>query len=563
MPRAAHAQHRKHLLSLQKRIYQALKRESDRILGDTPDAIRKYGLQFERDFSARIQAHVTKSDLVRAVRQSQVTLVADFHPFAQAQRTALRLLRDAFRPGEPWFLGLEMVSSRHQSALDEFMAGRLSEPQFLERIEYHSEWGFPWKNYFPLFQWARETGVKLVALNRPRELPWGEARELADLHRRDQWAAGIITDLFLDLHPKTRIVVLYGELHLGRSHLPAQISSVSRHLFGQSLRTVVVHQNRDEIYWHLARLGKEVHAQAVQLRQNEYCVISSPPWAKLQSLVAWAENGSRPPQELDDEFDEEDEDATEAPVDYLSLMRVYGDAIAEFMGVAPVDYDGLSVRGISDADFLDRSRHSRTLLPAEASVAHWFVEENRPLYIAPLETAYMGAPSPNDAAELGAIHLLRKHRPSESFLRDPHRLILDFAFGFLGSLVLNPRRKCDLPGDHFQRLRALERGALEEFRGERVARELVMRAMESARGLPRHFLSARTTPATVIACQWVGRMLATLLHDLVVHGAVPVVDARRLFFFRDRSFESDSARLDELRRIASLARVRRSKREKL
>ena len=76
-----------------------------------------------------------------------------------------------------------------------------------------------------LFTWAAESGVRLVALNRPRAMTRASvslrlAQSGLDLHERDRWAAGILTDLFSSI-PRSgtgrlRVLVLYGELHLAR-----------------------------------------------------------------------------------------------------------------------------------------------------------------------------------------------------------------------------------------------------------------------------------------------------------------------------------------------------------
>jgi uncharacterized iron-regulated protein len=63
-----------------------------------------------------------------------------------------------------------MIPSHLQWALDRFQSGDLSLDSFHEAIHYRKEWGFPWKHYAPLFEWARKKRIRVLALNRPKEL---------------------------------------------------------------------------------------------------------------------------------------------------------------------------------------------------------------------------------------------------------------------------------------------------------------------------------------------------------------------------------------------------------
>jgi hypothetical protein len=275
-----HATRRK-LLKQQMRIFNSLKSDSSRLLGATPEPIRRYEKEFQKDFASLKSGKVHpvgKIELINLIRSVDVSFVADFHTFPQAQRTALRLIRDAATSISPrvsrerWFIGIEFISSKHQDALDDFQAGKLSLNEFLARINYHDEWGFPWRNYAPIFDWARENRVRLIALNRPREAIWRDLelrpRSISDLKQRDEWAAGLITDLFqaeTDAGRKPRMIVLYGELHVSTNHLPQHLRKVSKRQLGQALKTLSIHQNYDELYWQLARAGKEHNTQAVRL----------------------------------------------------------------------------------------------------------------------------------------------------------------------------------------------------------------------------------------------------------------------------------------------------------
>jgi hypothetical protein len=581
---SAHAR----LLRLQRRIYLSLEHEAERLLGRAPASIQAYRRAAERDFAGR-HRHSTKEELVAAIRRHDVTFIADYHSFGQAQRTALRLMREAVLPGERWALGLELIPSHCQRALDDYQAGRIGTIRFHQLIRYREEWGFPWKNYEPLFAWARDHGVRCVALNRPRELvyrsfrggPGSDPASGKDLHARDQWAAGVLTDL-VAAAPGLRVIALYGGHHVGAAHLPAQLEKVSRAFMRRPLSSISVHQNFAPLYWKLARQSRELHSQVLRLRGGRaYCVFSATPWAQLQSLIGCAEG----------------EDLEQAPgggsLDYLSLMSAYGSVIAEFLGLPRAEagraFASLSLRTIEEADFVAGATQTARLGRGEASLAAALVAAGERFYLPADQLAYLASPSPNSAAEFAAIHLLRRQARVARFYagtrEDFYRRALESAFGFLGSLVLNPRRKCDLPADHARRIGWLARGrARPAFGGELEARQIALEILAgSSARRERALARLPQRPSARALCAWwasraVGQVLAKRLYPRLLglkHGSREFGEIVG-WLTRRRDFEAAYARLEDrassplpsparahARVRRSMARAETSKRESI
>jgi uncharacterized iron-regulated protein len=56
------------------------------------------------------------------------------------------------------------------------LAGKITELELLERTEYEQRWGFDWKYYAPILQFARTHRLPVVALNTPTEITRKVAR---------------------------------------------------------------------------------------------------------------------------------------------------------------------------------------------------------------------------------------------------------------------------------------------------------------------------------------------------------------------------------------------------
>ncbi|MFZ9596654.1 MAG: ChaN family lipoprotein [Bdellovibrionia bacterium] len=529
---------------LQRKILQSLKQEVALLLGEPPESIQRYERQARVDFarlSPRLKS-IAKTELVQAIQNAEVTFIADFHTFDQAQKTALRLIRSAVRAQENWVIGLELVPSQYQNELNRYQRGQLSTTEFLKAISYDQQWGFPWKNYAPIFQWARENQVPLIALNRPERLL--RPSEEQDLHNRDQWAAGVITDLFFQAKKRKeplKMIVLYGELHVSSPHLPAELKVISKSFLKRSLSHVIIHQNDDQLFWKATRQEMDVQSQAVVLKKNIFCVLSSTPWAKLQSLINWAEAGPEEDQEMesnsrttphslnDTEADPLLRLHSGALDDYLHQMSLYGSTIAEFLGVSPPSFESLNIYTIENFNFLERVKKEGLFNRAELSLIRYHVNQNRPLYLPRLSAAYLGSCSHNTLADLSAHHILRCHSRSELFyshqLEDFYRLCLEACFGFFGSLILNPHRKCDLLDDHQKRLKALSEGSPPNFPFEQEARQTTRLCLLNSFQIPEEVRSAlkakKQEVALLLACRYLGQILGKKLHRATLQGDLP------------------------------------------
>lgn len=101
----------------------------------------------------------------------------------------LEVLRSmAARPGE-LSVGVEWFQRPFQPVLDDYLAGKIEEAEMLRRTEYYQRWRFDYRLYRPIVRFAKEKGIRIIALNASRELT-NEIRQvgieaLADGSRAD------------------------------------------------------------------------------------------------------------------------------------------------------------------------------------------------------------------------------------------------------------------------------------------------------------------------------------------------------------------------------------------
>jgi uncharacterized iron-regulated protein len=554
---------RKELQLLQRSIYASLQKEAASLLGRTPIGIRNYERTYQRELEKleKNARPTTMTKLVSRARDADVLLIGDYHTYGQSQRAVLRLLRELATkiPPREMVLGMECISSQHQPNLDQWLRGQISEDQFLRAVQYDEAWGFPWENYRGLFHFARDHGMEILALNRPRELhpPIAAipiAKRAGDLGARDEWAAGIIVDELL--RPRARkVIAVYGEYHLSPSHLPAATREVARRNGLAAPELLVLHQNRDELFWKLAAKGLEQSASLIALEGNHLCVFSGTPWTKLQSLVNWIRG------DLTRFVDEDEGDAEE---EFLQWMRIYGNGVSRFFHIPDASYGTLHLARWEDLQ--GGPRWWRRLLQAQE---RFYLREDESSVL-----VYVASFSENAAAEVASVHLLHHDNPRKRPFRgakataadDFAASALDHAFGFLGSLLINPRRKCDFPIDHETRLRELRRTPkqalfVHEFASRKLFMDLSARRKFDRKTLEKILLKS---PPEVLftTSRFLGHWLGARLHESLLHGE-RTTEQIRLFFFERRRADP-WLRLEELfAEFALKPRKKQSKRDSL
>lgn len=73
-------------------------------------------------------------------------------------------------------IGVEYLQQPFQQQLDDYIAGRTTEQEFLRASDYYQNWGYDYRLYAPIFRFAREQHIPVRALNVPSDLPSAVAK---------------------------------------------------------------------------------------------------------------------------------------------------------------------------------------------------------------------------------------------------------------------------------------------------------------------------------------------------------------------------------------------------
>jgi len=524
---------REEMIALQKRWAKDLKRRIYSTEERRDPALDEYYAEYREQFQAGFERPATRDELARQLSQSDIAYFGDFHTLKIAQKTILTLLGDTVEGyGREVILGMEMVHVRHQRYVDEYISGRIvGDEEFLRAIEYEKTWGFPWAHYRGLFEFCRLHGFKVLALNTHP----GDGRTL---RIRDSAASRLVAAASA-AHPDKLVAVVFGDLHVGETHLPADVRrELSMHEIAR--RDMIVYQNSETFYWRLVEQHKEHVVDAVKIKRGVYCVMAATPLVKFQSWINWQETGG----ELEYAGIVGAAHSGLAPSDLADQFNNVVGAIAKFLGINEEGLDNFEVYSSGDLDFMDDLKRSKQYTAAELKHFETIIAERRSAFFSRARTVYLGSLSMNDAASM-ACQFIRYVCAPEQFeetqtAKDAfYSSVLDEALSTLGVLILNPRYRVPQPSDIELRLK--------EYKGKRLDGD---RRLE--RDSFEHVLAHERMVVRFIEADWAGNTLRTIyklspelfrrvtrllgaqlgsrLHEQVYSGRIEVGVIRHLFY---------------------------------
>ncbi|NBX76586.1 MAG: hypothetical protein EBQ92_08530 [Proteobacteria bacterium] len=388
---------RNRLLNCQKRLSQSFRRSARMYLGDLPAHLKRYSLEYYRELSS-YKKITCKNNILDEVMESQIILCGDYHSSSQAQRTVLRILREILhsikKEKKTLYLGLEILRAQDNIRAQQIKNSEISEAQFLDAISFH-RWGFNWENYAPLFDFARQWKLSLFGLSPDR---------MGSLESRDAFAARVISN-WAQQDPNAVIFCLMGDLHLAQNHLPQEIKSELKNK-RVSKRVLTIHQNYDDLYWKLVEKKRESQGEVVELSKDVFCILNTAPWIKLQSHLSSVEEVSG----VEESYEPSD----------TALQLIEG--IAYFLGIKKKE-----IGNGADIDIRE-SQDSRSTFSYSEKVF------------------YLGSPNLNHLAKLSSQYLHSKLSGFSGDFEDPQRDFYPWVWaetlGYLGSKIINPKRKC-------------------------------------------------------------------------------------------------------------------------
>lgn len=123
------------------------------------------------------KASYSRDAVLTKLARSEVVYLGETHDSDQDHQAELEIVRSLYAKNPRIAIGLEMFQRPYQKALDQYLAGEITELQLQAATEYQKRWGFDWEYYAPLLRFAKQHHLPLLALNTPTEITQKVARQ--------------------------------------------------------------------------------------------------------------------------------------------------------------------------------------------------------------------------------------------------------------------------------------------------------------------------------------------------------------------------------------------------
>ncbi len=410
-------------LSLQRSLFEHQARQIARQVQGASSRFRAYQRRYEQA-TRRYRRAIALEEIDARIAQADVVYVGDYHTLRIAQQAYLAMVKNALSSGRRVVLALEFVESRHQATLEAFLGGRLSEKRFLSKIGHPYRGPFDiFPGFAPIFDLARRKRLEVIAID--RRAPGPRSLEL-----RDEGAAKPIARA-LKADDRPLVLVLMGQFHVAPMHLPRQVDLLLGDL---ERRSLVVYQNAEGIYWSLARKGDVEGTRAVEISDDELCLVNTSPVVSQRSFLDYveAEAGDAPLEE------------TGIALTFRHLARDIGRFTGLKVGRAAAD---VLVMSPSEFNVIERLQRRARFTPKELKHLERHVLSLESAWIPRAKAVWLASMSLNHAAE-EAAHFVRHLCVGDAMDRERSRAdafwarCLEEALGFFGSRLVNPKRRC-------------------------------------------------------------------------------------------------------------------------
>lgn len=110
------------------------------------------------------------AEISHSLSKTQVVLLGEDHDNPEHHRWQLQTMSAIYALQPKMALGFEAFPRSTQKTLDRWVAGELSEKEFLADVDWNKIWRFNKDDYMPMFHFARMNRIPLYALNVHRSL---------------------------------------------------------------------------------------------------------------------------------------------------------------------------------------------------------------------------------------------------------------------------------------------------------------------------------------------------------------------------------------------------------
>jgi uncharacterized iron-regulated protein len=114
---------------------------------------------------------VSHEQLIADLADARVVYVGESHTNPAHHVIQLEVIKALVQTTAHLTIGMEMFDHTYQPVLDQWTAGELDQTDFVEKTHWYANWRFDFGLYRDILEFAKEKGLRVIALNVPFYIP--------------------------------------------------------------------------------------------------------------------------------------------------------------------------------------------------------------------------------------------------------------------------------------------------------------------------------------------------------------------------------------------------------
>jgi len=119
----------------------------------------------------------TVDSIIPYLTASRIIYIGERHDRFAHHINQLQIIKKMHNAGYKLAVGMEMFQKPFQQVVNDYLAGRIDEREFLQKTEYFSRWRYDYNLYKPIIDYIKQQNLPLVALNIQGDISRKVARE--------------------------------------------------------------------------------------------------------------------------------------------------------------------------------------------------------------------------------------------------------------------------------------------------------------------------------------------------------------------------------------------------
>ena len=113
---------------------------------------------------------ITYSDILKKLADKKVVYVGEEHTRYEDHQLQLQVIRGLYAQNPKLSIGMEMFHKADQQTIDDYIAAKIDETTFLRQSKYFEKWGFDYRYYRDIINFARINRLPVIALNLDKQI---------------------------------------------------------------------------------------------------------------------------------------------------------------------------------------------------------------------------------------------------------------------------------------------------------------------------------------------------------------------------------------------------------